>query len=83
MSKLKLHACPDIKVYPKISFCQAKPGQDYVRALGAVAEQRNPGVQVFSYLKVTIKVDKMMAAAFDMPSFIGQSFEHRSWDVML
>ncbi|MBB6707133.1 reverse transcriptase family protein [Proteus mirabilis] len=53
------------------------------KVLGSVAEQRDLGVQVHSSLKVESQVDRIVKKAFGMLSFIGQSIEYRSWEVML
>ena len=53
------------------------------KVLGSVAEQRDLGVQGHSSLKVESQVDRIVKEAFGMLSFIGQSIEYRSWEVML
>eukprot|EP00061_Rhincodon_typus_P008129 g30476.t1 len=53
------------------------------RALGSVVKQRDLGVQVYNSLKIASHVDTVVKKTFSTLAFIAQTFEYRSWDVML
>ena len=67
-------------------FGRSNQGRTYSvngRVLGRVIEQRYPGVQAHSSLKMELQVDRVVKKAFGMLGFIGQNIKYRSWDVLL
>eukprot|EP00061_Rhincodon_typus_P005366 g24787.t1 len=64
-----------------LHFGKANQGKTYTfngKVLGSVAEQRDFGVLVHSYLKAESQVDRIVKKVFSTLAFIGQSIEYRN-----
>eukprot|EP00061_Rhincodon_typus_P018452 g47625.t1 len=64
-------------------FDKTNQGRNYTvndRALGAVVEQRDVGLQVHGSLEVVSQIDRVVMMAFGTLVFIGQNVQKRTWD---